>query len=608
MPATRDGSAPARCESLPAHRLFDRFAAQAALRPDAPAATGSEKTLTLAALRAEALQLAAGLRQRGIGPGDCVGLHLPRGVMQIVSLLALMRLGASYVPLDPAQPGPRLAQMTMHADPALVLSESALQAPALAGRPRVDLDDGSAWRGVEPLPAVDQGPDALGSCHAGHTLYTIFTSGSTGEPKGVQVSYGAAAWLLDALESSGVARAPHARVGWNASIGFDASVQQWIRLLRGDHLLVIDEPTRRDPQALVEFVHHHRLDDLDLTPTHAQVLLDELERRPRQGLRLIVGGEAISPALWTRLKGLARYGMEAVNVYGPTETTVDATFAPLTLFDAPTIGRALPGVTCRVVDARLQPVAVGEVGGLALGGPGLAQGYIGRAGLTAARFVPDAGGPPGARLYLTGDLVRQRADGTFAFLGRSDQQVKVHGHRIELGEVEAALLSHPDVRAAGVVARADGSALLAAVVLARPGAADDLHAHVAARLPGPMRPAHFATCERLPLTPSGKLDRQRVQALFATPADVAPPAADVRRANGGEPIRERIAGIWQEVLRRDVIEPDDDFFALGGNSLAAMQVSSRLQSLYQRRIPTRHLFEHPTLAAYTDVVRARLQA
>lgn len=597
------GGAASATASIPATRrasaetgLFRRFASAAASRPEAIAAVDAQCALTFAQLEARARRLASLLKAEGVGAEAHVGLCLPRGVDALVAILAVLQLGAAYMPLDPVLPAARLEHMIRQLRPTLLLSRAARASSALDGLRRIDLANVDLQR-VEPLADMAE-------LASDHPAYTIFTSGSTGVPKGVQVSHRSVAWLLESLGISGATRPGPCRVGWNASISFDASVQQWSRICNGDSLFIVDEETRGDPHAFVSFMHEHHLDELDLTPSHLLALLDELERMPVPGLRLLVGGEAISSTLWQRLRRLeATTMMSVVNVYGPTEATVDATWACLSTFDAPSLGRALPGVDARVLDARLRPVAPGVVGQLCLGGPGLARGYAGRAGLTATRFVPDPYGAAGARLYLTGDLVRVAGDQWLEFHGRLDQQVKIRGHRIELAEVDAVLATHDAVSSAGTVVHPDGSSLCAFVELRSDRPSDELRRHAASMLPAPMVPSEIIAVPRLPMTTSGKLDRQTLaQWLAARTGDEVAVGNAEPDSPGPRGLESEIAEIWCEVLRLARVAPGDDFFQLGGNSLTAMQVSSRLQSRYRMRVPTRQLFDHRTLGAYADAV------
>jgi amino acid adenylation domain-containing protein len=584
--------------------LFARFARAATASPDRIAVEAGGEAITFAELKQRACRLASYLHAQGVAPECHVGIYLHRSVELVVALLAVLKLGAAYVPLDPAQPKARLSQILTTVQPAILLTRPEFSLHCASPVRRIELDQ-VRWQDFEEMSITSAAPE--------NVLYTIFTSGSTGVPKGVQVSFRSASWLLNALEQAGVIRSPAARVAWNASIGFDASVQQWLRLCRGDSLYLLDEDTRRDPSELVAFLHRHRIDDLDATPSHLRTVLDHLEQTPVPGLRILLGGEAIPAVMWDRLRRMESLGMDTVNVYGPTEATVDALWTALGSRAEPTLGNGLPGVKVTLRDRDLKEVATGMVGQICLSGTGLARGYLARPGLTSSRFVPCPEGPAGSRMYLTGDMGRLRSDGALDYLGRADYQVKVRGHRVELGEVETVLLRHAGVHAACVLPGPDDSSLCAFLCLSNPAEIEHVKAHARAELPDWMCPSRIVLCDEFPLTPSGKLDRialaSRLTAASAT-TGAASEIADQRIDDDleGTALRNVIAAIWLDVLRAPKIAPEDNFFSLGGNSLAAMQVGNRLQVRFRRRVPTRWLFEHPTLDAYVLVVAAQLRA
>ncbi len=550
--------------------LLDRLAAAPAGRV---AVISGDTRLTFAELRDRVARVAAGLTARGIGPESVVGLCLPRGADLVVALLGTLAAGAAYLPIDPRMPAGRRRLLAEDAGAALVVTEVA----------------GLAAEGTfAPVP-VD--PGAL--------AYVIYTSGSTGRPKGVEISRGAAARLLAELEETGVVRPGHGTVGWNASPSFDASVQQWVRVCRGDTLVLLDEATRADPVLFAAAIRDHRLTDLDITPSHAEPLLEHLGTDREQPLTLLVGGEPISPELWDRLAGLADAGvLRPVNVYGPTECTVDATAAWITAGTAPHIGGALPGLTARLLDDALRPVADGEVGELYLSGPRVGRGYRARPGLTAGRVVADPAGD-GTRMYRTGDRCRRRTGGELEFLGRADGQVKVRGHRIELGEIEAAVRAHPAVAEAAVAVHRDD--LVAYYRQSAPADPAELRELVAAALPGYMVPATFVAVSRFPRTTSGKLDR----AALPAPAPTAPEV--VADAPTGH-VEQLIAGVWSEVLRRPAIGADDNFFKLGGHSLLAIKLVARVRTELGFGLPVKSVYENPRLRDLARAIEAGLES
>ncbi|MCY1022908.1 non-ribosomal peptide synthetase [Pyxidicoccus sp. MSG2] len=445
--------------------VHERFAALAASQPDAPAVVCEGTRLTFQEANRRANQLAHHLRALGVGTGDAVGLCLPRSVDAIVALLGILKAGAAYVPLDPELPAKRLAFIleNTRAPVAVTTAELEGRLEGFTGtRVRLDADQAqvAARSDADPKVAVD----------GEHLAYVLYTSGSSGQPKGVMVRHGGLANLGLALEQAIYkGRGERLAVGLNAPLAFDASVKQVIQVCRGHTLHVLTDRIRLDGKALAAYLREHPLDVLDLTPTQLRLLLENDEGVPLARMPvLLLGGEAIDPALWKRL---ATEGRGAYNLYGPTECTVDTTVVPVTsAASEPTIGGPLANVRTYLLDAGLRPVPVGVPGELYIGGHGVARGYCGRPDLSAERFVPDPfSDTPGARMYRSGDVMRFTEDGHLVFLGRTDFQVKVRGFRIELEEIEQCLGSHPAVKHAAVTARDDaqGDRQLVAYVVPR---------------------------------------------------------------------------------------------------------------------------------------------
>ncbi|MEV7187274.1 non-ribosomal peptide synthetase [Kitasatospora sp. NPDC093102] len=577
-----------------------RFLRVARSHPDRLAVHGPDGALTFAALEERTRLLAGELIALGITPGDRIGVHLRRGTQLVVALLAAWRAGAAYVPLDRAYPHDRLAFMAEAAGiQALVTDDPAATGFAPAGVVTVDP---AALPGRTPVPVpFDDLPPADAAA------YVIFTSGSTGRPKGVAATRAGVASLLAALEEFGAYADEPRTVAWNASVSFDASVQQWARVCRGDSVVVLDEDIRKDPERLEELLDRLAVTDLDLTPSHWEMLRTALlhPRADGRTLRLFMGGEPVPERTWCELSAAAAEGvLDAVNLYGPTECTVDATAAWIT-GPGPHIGDALPGNVLRILDEEGRPVPDGESGELYIAGPRLALGYVNQPELTAERFPQDPFGVPGTRMYRTGDLVRRTAHG-LEFLGRADRQVKFRGYRMELGEIEYALASHPDVASAVVLVRADdGGDRLVAYVVPAAGAEPSpaaLRTYAALTLPEFMLPSDHVFLDALPLTPNGKLD---TAALPAPETSAAQAAGTAGRAPATE-TEQLIAGVWSEVLGRPEIGADDDFFALGGHSLMALRVIGRLKKHLRRPVPVKDIYKHPrlsNLAAYVDSLR-----
>ncbi|MED7948424.1 non-ribosomal peptide synthetase [Streptomyces sp. BE303] len=608
--------------------LPDAFAALAARTPDATALVSGRTRLTFAELDALADRLADRLVAAGAGPESVVALALPRSAETVVAVLAVLRSGAASLPLDAEYPADRTAAMLADAAPALVLTDDRWPLPELldglatlcpgpADGPaaaRAAAERTAAPRTPAPRTPAPRAPRAT----AGDAAYVVYTSGSTGRPKGVVVSHGSIAALLASHRAPtgpiGAAERAHGRlrVALTASLCFDASWDGLLWLVAGHELHLLGDDVRRDAAALVRHVRAERVDVLEITPSYAEQLLDEgLLAAPAPRV-LLLGGEAVGQSLWTRLREAP--ATAAYNLYGPTESTVDALTQPFADTDRPALGRTVLGTRAYVLDEHLNPVPVGVPGELYLAGAGLARGYLGRPGLTAERFVADpfaAGvGAPGERMYRTGDLVRRTRDGALAYLGRTDQQIKIRGFRVEPGEIEHVLSRHPRVHAATVTAREDGAAgprLVAYVVAdggsaARgtgrdtgPGATPDtpldpaeLRAFTAESLPAHMVPSAVVLLDALPLTAAGKVD---LRAL---------PAPDFAASPTGRPPRtpreERLCGLFAEVLGLPGVSVDDGFFDLGGHSLLAMKLLGRIRTAFGTDLGMRALFEAPTVA------------
>ncbi|MFI1172218.1 amino acid adenylation domain-containing protein [Streptomyces melanogenes] len=458
--------------AVPRTTLAELFEAQAARTPDAVAAVAAGTELTFADLNARANRLARALVERGAGPERLVGLALPRTPELLVAVLAILKSGAAYVPIDPDYPAARIAHLVTDSAPVLVVTTADLAAVLPDSTPTLVLD----------APATDE---AL-AAHSGDDLrddertapldplnlaYVIYTSGSTGLPKGVAVQHQNAVNLFhdhrDGFYRPETARAGRERfrVALAASISFDASVAGLLWMLDGHELHLADDESRYDPVAFVDFVASRRIDVVDVTPSFAEQLVDAgLLTGPRPAV-LVVGGEAMRESLLAELVAVPE--LSTYNFYGPTECTVDATSHRLAGDARQIIGRPVWNTRAYVLDRSLSPTPVGVVGELFVAGEGVARGYLGRPGLTAERFLPCPFGAPGERMYRTGDLVRRLADGSLEYVGRADEQVKVRGFRVELGEIEAVVQRHPDVAQSAVVTRTDrlGGAQVVAYVV-----------------------------------------------------------------------------------------------------------------------------------------------
>ncbi|SNB73378.1 non-ribosomal peptide synthase domain TIGR01720/amino acid adenylation domain-containing protein [Arboricoccus pini] len=548
---------------------------------DRTALSGPDGQLSYAGLVLQADRVAARLATSGVGRGDRVGLFVPRGVAMVVGLLGILKAGAGYVPLDPDYPADRLAFMAADVGLKALLLTAELHRQAPTGDwAAIDLAQARLTEGQAPDPVALTENDLA---------YVIYTSGSTGRPKGVMIGHGALANLLQAFrEITGFTASD--RLVAVTSLSFDiAGLELLLPLVVGATLTIASREQAADARQLAGLLERAEATILQATPSTWRQL-KAIDWPGRFGLKALCGGEAMPPDLATWLR--PRVG-ELWNVYGPTETTIWSTAGRVDAVEgAVPIGRPIVATSLHILDDALQPVPLGSPGELFIGGAGLARGYYGRPGLTAERFVPDPFGEAGARLYRTGDLARWLPDGRIECLARIDQQVKIRGHRVESGEVEAALLSHPAIAAAAVAAFG-GSALHAYVVTADEVSDAAIEAHLESRLPGYMMPSAIIRLDRLPMTPNGKVDRGALPAPERVAADHEEPKGEIETA---------IAAIWADLLSVPRVGRADDFFRLGGHSLTATRMIARLESEQGVVVPLRTLFEAPTLKAFAAAV------
>jgi len=575
---------------VPAATLPALFAAQVARTPAATAVVFEDQRLSYGELDAHANQLAHHLRALGVGPEVVVGLCVERSLEMLIALLGILKAGGAYLPLDPDYPAERLAFMLEDAAaPVLVTHSTPLtQLPSRRARiVRIDAD----WAAIARQPTT--APDV--TLHPHNTAYVIYTSGSTGTPKGVTVDHASLANKVLTLGKDFGAE-PGFRIALLSSSAFDPSIEQaTLPLVHGASIVVINDTVRESPARFWDQIRRQQVSLLNCTPSFlASVLGSAPGKTPLH--HLVLGGETFTAELQQEI-GRHLDVAHITNLYGPTEATIDAIgfvvdgdqAGP----DIP-IGRPLSNYRAYVLDGCLQPAPAGVTGELYIAGTGLARGYLGRAGLTAERFVADPFGPAGGRMYRTGDLARWRSDGVLDFLGRADAQVKLRGFRIEPGEIEAALLRHAGVAQAAVIAREDIAGhkrLVAYVVAAADRVADaaELRLHLSGSLPDYMVPSAFVVLERLPLTPNGKLDRKALPAPDLTPTSV--------RRLPRTPREEVLCTLFAEVLGLPGVGIDDNFFALGGHSLLATRLISRIRTTIGIEIAIRSLFEAPSVEA-----------
>ncbi|MCB5908820.1 non-ribosomal peptide synthetase [Streptomyces pinistramenti] len=596
-------------DDRPAHEVFEEHARAT---PDATAVADVEGALTFRELNTRANRLAWLLLGQGIRPEQRVATLLPRTARHLVAMLAVLKAGGCYVPVDPEYPPERIALMLADAAPSFLLTDTAtLRAtdpvlPDDVPAPQVlALDDPGTRQTLGLHPLVDpQRKDRPVPLRPDHLAYVIYTSGSTGKPKGVAVEHHSLRNLLHAhlhevFAPQRAAAGDHRiRALVTGPLTFDSSWEPVLWLLGGHELHVVPDEIRRDPEAMAEYIEAAAIDYMELSPTYCRQLLtagmlsEERSSRPRI---IELGGEAVDQALWTELRGTP--GIETFNTYGPTESTVYVSHFAAAEHERPAIGRPFGNIRMYVLDAQLQPLPAGVTGELYLAGAGVARGYLNRPGLTAQRFVACPFGEPGERMYRTGDLARWRADGVLDYLGRTDDQVKIRGFRIEPGEVESVLAAHPTVGHVTVVVREDrpGERRLVAYVVPADGSRTDareLRAHATRALPRHMVPTSFVSLDALPLTSRGKLDRRRLPA----PDD----AAATERRGPRTVHEELLCGLFAQVLDVPAVGIDDDFFALGGHSMLATRLIAQVRAVLGAELSIRTLFDAPTVAGLAE--------
>lgn len=611
------GPGPDRHATL--HQLVSE---QAAATPGAPAVVYDGGRLSYAELEERSTALARVLRARGVRSETPVGVLLERDPELVVALLAVLKAGGAFVPLDPTYPAARVRHM---------LADAKARAVLLREEFRDRLPVGAGARDGLAVIALDGRPDGFaheppvpleGDVAPADLAYIVYTSGSTGLPKGVMVEHrGIVSYLLGMLHHFPMG--PRDRMLQATSLSFDVSVYEiFLPLLTGGATVLPRPGSHTDAAYLGRLIEAEGVTSLHMVPSLLRAFVDGLDPRRCAGLRRIfVSGEALTPGLVAAVHD--RLPCDLVNLYGATEVSVDSTWwtAPRDRPDAPVlVGRPMAGATSHVLDERLLPVRAGEVGEVYLGGASVTRGYHGRPSLTAQRFLPDPFGPAGARMYRTGDLGRFTDSGELRLLGRIDDQVKLHGRRIEPGEVEAAMTAHPAVRAAAVVSAGEGEhAALTGFFTGEGIEPGDLRDFLRQRLPAALVPARLVALDALPLSPNGKTDRHAlteraaanaVNAVNAMDAANTPDAnapdreARADEAEGSDPLLATVTRAMADVLGGIRPGPGDNFFELGGNSLHATRLVARLRSTVDPDIGVRTVFEHQTPQRLADALRA----
>ncbi|HEY6923615.1 MAG TPA: amino acid adenylation domain-containing protein [Steroidobacteraceae bacterium] len=583
--------------NLYVHELFER---QVELTPHELAVISEDETLTYAGLNARANQLARHLRARGVGPDTLVGICVERSVELVVGLLGILKAGGAYVPLDPKYPAGRLRYMIEAASPVVVLTQEHLKGSALSASTAALTALDSDWSEIAGYEPTNLDRDGL---NADQRAYVIYTSGSTGTPKAAQVQHrglqNLLAWYVD-----DVGLTAKDSVLLVTSQSFDLTQKNILGpLIAGGRLVLAQEPF--NPASILDQIARERITLINLAPSAFSALIDADDTGELSRLqRVVLGGEPINIA---KLRMLREPRPQFINSYGPTECSDVVAYhildADLTRYENRSVplGKPVRNTRLYVLDAHQQPLPIAVAGEICIGGLAVGGGYLNRPDLTDERFLPDPfASDEDARLYRTGDLGRWNSDGTMEFLGRNDHQVKIRGFRIELGEIESQLCAHEQVKEAVVIAREEtpGEKRLVAYVTSpsKVVSVEELRRHLQARVPEYMVPAAIVTLDSFPLNPNGKLDRARLP---------APDGKAYERGTYEAPQNEleaALAAIWQDVLKIDRVGRCDTFFDLGGDSLSAIRVTSRVRQLLLRELPLAEIFQHPSLHALAESI------
>lgn len=562
-----------------------RFFAHAAANPAAVAVVTGDDTVSYGELAAQARRVAAWLRAEGVSEGDIVALALPRGTAMAASVLGVWAAGAAYLPLDPDHPTRRLEAQLADAAARLVLTEDGTDLGGVRAVPWRSIIEAETPPGIENPPAPDS------------AAYVIYTSGSTGSPRGVVVTHrNLANVVLDFAVR--LQAAPEAAVLWSTTTAFDISALELCLPLASEGTVVVaGAHAQTDPRGVLDLVVKHDVSVMQATPTFWRLAVGELARDELRGRTVLCGGEPLTAEL---ARELLATGARLYNVYGPTETTIWSTVARIEEQhgDRVPIGRPIANTIVRVADEHGGSLPPGLLGELCIGGLGVSQGYLGLPELTGERFPI---GRDGQRYYRTGDLARWRPDGTLELFGRTDRQVKLRGHRIELPEIEFALRSHQGVADAAVVVAGgpDGEAELRAFVRPADGAAaatlpDELWPYLRDRLPSAALPSRIAALERFPVSPNGKTDHGALRRLELAESANRPSRSGDDRPDPDPELTGRLLALWREILGDPGLGEGDHFFLHGGHSLLAARLAGRVGELVGRDVPVRAIFDHPT--------------
>ncbi len=585
---------------FPRHEcIHELFSAQVSGNPTAVAVICGGESLTYGELDRRADQLARFLRSRAVGPDSLVAVSMDRSLEMIVALLGILKAGGAYLPLDPSYPADRIRFMLEDSNTSLLLTRSQekqqMAQPPL-GVQVICLD--TEWEEISREQDVESAPAAI----AENLAYVIYTSGSTGRPKGVQIPHRAVVNFLQTMRREPGLTAADTLLSVT-SISFDiAGLEIFLPLTTGACVVIATSSELFDAAKMKALIRDSRATVMQATPSFWQFLVESGWAGDEQ-LKILCGGEALSRSLANQL--LER-GSQVWNLYGPTETTIWSTLAKITPGTGPVpIGRPIANTQTYILNADLKPVPVGVPGELYIGGDGVARGYLNRPELTTERFIANPFLKNGSRLYKTGDIARYHASGEIECLGRNDFQVKLRGHRIDLGEIESVLRHHPDVREAVATLKDDesGQKQIVAYVSAKAGSSPDpssLRQVLNAKLPDYMTPGTFMVLEKFPLTPNGKIDRKGLPTPTRQEPTIRQTYVAPRTAT-----EETLAKIWQELLHVPRVGIGDNFFEIGGHSLLAMQFMARVRSEFNTELSLRNVFEHPTIARLAGVLEEK---
>lgn len=576
----------------------DDESVQAAISHDAAPCVGSRTvTWTYSALNERANQLARSLRGKGVQRESVVGLMVSRSAELILGMIAVMKAGGTYLPIDPDYPADRIQYILDDSDTTLLLTESTLQKSMTFTGEQVFLDDPYLYTGDgSNLPPINQASDLL---------YLIYTSGSTGRPKGTMLEHRSVHNFITGMQKE-IHFAPGKVIGSLTTASFDIFVlESLLPLTVGMKVVLASEAEQRDPECFHDLMIREQVEMIQLTPSRLQIFLDD----PQASLvfaqmeTILVGGEAFPERVLERLRAVTKANI--YNMYGPTETTIWSTVAELTHADSVTIGRPITNTRIYILSPYLELVPPRVVGELYIGGEGLARGYYKQSELTAERFIADPW-VPGERIYRTGDLARWLPDGRIEYMGRSDQQVKIRGYRIEVGEIETLLSQYPGIKDNVVVTRdgEDGFKYLVAYYVADaeiPVSA--LRQMLLQKLPDYMVPGIFQRLDALPQTPNGKIDRKALPSV-----DSQRPCLVTEYQAAETELQKKVAVLWSEVLKIETIGIHDNFFDLGGNSLLLVQLRQKLEGIWPGKVAVADLFAYPTIAKLTTFLESQAAA